>query len=255
MITSRLRNLFFYTLGLLFLSIAALVLLPTIATAQTEPTPLPIKILTFTQPPPTAVITTPSRTPTASGSTVVQVRDKTVPGNVRASPSLDAEIIGKIKPGNYYQVLSKFGKWIEILYGQPSPDTKGWVFEDIVIISGPGSIPTAVSSEVPTANVSTASAKTTAEYLTATPGAPGTATALQLSATGVVVRNASGSTIEPTSNGPKPTFTYPPPYVEATLAPRSGFVTNQAGLPPIIPIIGLAAVGLFGLLISGLRRL
>lgn len=248
-------RLLFVICGLL-LVFSALWIAPHIAIAQTDATPLPINIPTRTQPPPTALIFTPSRTPTDSGSSVVKVRDQTVPGNVRASPSTDAEIIGKIHVGETYPILSKYGKWYEILYGKPDPGTKGWVFEDIVIVeSSGGSIPTSAASDVPTANVSTAAAKNLAESITATPGAPGSATALQLSATGVVVRNPDGPTLEPVSSGPKPTFTYPPPLAEATLAPRSGFVTNQAGLPPIVPIIGLAAVGLFGLLISGLRRL
>ena len=87
-----------------------------------------------------------------------------------------------------------------------------------------------------------------------TPGGIESATALQLSATGVIAVNANGTAIAPTSGQPLPTFTFPPPLIEATLSPRINAVSAQGSIPPIVPIIGLSAVGLLGLLISGLRR-
>jgi hypothetical protein len=74
---------------------------------------------------------------------------------------------------------------------------------------------------------------------------------MQASATGVFTRAADDAGRQP--GVPLPTFTYPPPFVEATLPSRSAAV-SRGGLPPIVPIIGLATLGLAGLFISSLRR-
>ncbi len=185
---------------------------------------------------------------------MVEAKDKTVGANIRQSPDPNSEKLGTIFPGHFYPIIGKYGNWYQILYGVPNPDSTGWVYGEIVNVTGPANaIPTA--PDVPTANLSTAAAKNTAAYLTQTPGAPGTATALQLSATGVIVNDPNSSgTAQATSSGPLPTFTFPPPLVEATLAPHTSTKPNQGGLPPIVPIVGLLVVGLLGLLISGLRR-
>ncbi len=248
------RKNIFYWLAALSLSLSAVmgVLLPLLRThAQSNPTPLPINIPTRTPVSPTAIALSPTRTPTNVGAAVIEVKDKTTPGNVRQSPDTASAIIGQIKPGEFYPIISRSNRWIQIKFGKPDPDTTGWVYEEIVTITGAvNSIPTPLS--VPSANVDAANVQSTAVAITQTPGAIGTATALQRSATGVVAQGTP--TLEPTSSGPKPTYTYPPTLVEATLAPRVSPALS-GGMPPIVPIIGLAVIGLLGLLISGLRRL
>jgi hypothetical protein len=192
---------------------------------------------------------TPSRTPTQDFS-LIRV-EAPVQGNVRSAPSLDAQILGVIKPGQFFAVTGRYAKWLRIQY-QQAPNGIGWVYEDVVKMTGgdPASIPLIDAGAVPSPNVQTAGAQQTANYLTATPGAPETATVMQASATGVFTRAADDAR-QP--GVPLPTFTYPPPFVEATLPSRSAAV-SRSGLPPVVPIIGLAILGMAGLFISSLRR-
>lgn len=214
-------------------------------------TPLPLIVVTRT---PTEVLfpsMTPSRTPT-SDTTLIRIEAK-VEANVRSAPSLDAEILVRIVPGQFFAVTGRYARWLQIRYDR-SPTGVAWVFEDVVTISGgdPALIPEIGLEAVPSPNVETAAAQQTADFLTATPGAPGTATAMQASATGVFVRPTDPGAPQ----GPAeilPTFTYPPPFVEATLPARAA-TASRGGLPPIAPIMGLAALGLAGLFISSLRR-
>jgi hypothetical protein len=226
--------------------------------AAAQATPLPIVIPTLTPTVLVQITITPSRTPTSGGPGQgrVEAKDKTTGANLRASPDISAEKLGTILPGQFYAIVGRSNKWIQIEYDK-SPNGRAWVYEDIVNITGidPAAIPTVGLDAIPSPNVATAAAKETANYLTATPGAPETATALQASATGVFTRVAADVTEGPQRVGTLPTFTFPPPLVEATLPPRASTTTNQAGVPPIVPIMVLAGVGLFGLLIAGLRRL
>ncbi len=235
--------------------------LPRAALAQTGATPVPINLSSATPTPPPVHSPTPSRTPTNTGSAVAEALDKTIGANIRQSPDANSAKLGNIPTGKFYAILGKHTVltlekpiiWYLILYGLPNPDSTGWVYSEVVKVSGPvASIPEI--KEIATINPAAVAAQSTSDSLTRTPGAPGSATALRLSATGVITANPNG-TIEPTNGGPLPTFTYPPPIVEATLAPRLNTNTKaQGGVPPIIPILGLSVVGLLGLLISGLRR-
>ncbi len=239
--------------------ITAFMLLPGLALFAQEATPVPISLPTATPintiPPPASL--TPTRnvpiliaTATLQGITVTV---RFPPGNVRQAPSLESEKIGTIEKDEFYQVISRSGKWLQILYNKNGQET-GWVFEDIVVIQGNATIiPT--NGNAPTANVPTVQAGQTGtaqiNSIVATPGGFASATSARASATGPFARTA---TIEPTLGGPRPTFTYPPVFIEATLAPRNAGLI-QTGMPPVVPIIALAALGLFGLLISSLRRL
>ncbi len=260
------QSLLTVAFGLLAVSVLSLAGLPRAVTVQGQAaapslavTPLPIVIPTLT---PTVVkLVTPTLTPTptgpAPGQGRAEAKDKSVGANVRAAPDLNSEILGKIFPGQFFAVMRRYNKWLQILYDK-SPSGVGWVYEDIVNVTGvsPAGIPTLDPSNIPTSNVATAAAQATANYLTATPGAPQTATALQASATGVFTRVAPGddSTGAALSGEPLPTFTFAPTLIEATLSPRPA-AASQGGLPPAIPIIILGGLGLLGLLISGLRRL
>jgi hypothetical protein len=251
----RTLTVVFGTLAVSFLALAGL---PQAGAQAPAATPLPIVIPTLTPTTVKLVTATPTLTPTgpAPGQGRAEAIDKTVGANIRASPDINSEILGKIFPGQFFAIVRRYNKWLQILYDK-SPTGLGWVYEDIVNITGidPAAIPTVDSAGVPTSNVATAAAQQTANYLTATPGAPETATALQASATGVFTRVASGPTDIPTPGERLPTFTFPPTLVEATLSARPAAAADQSGLPPAIPIIVLAGLGLFGLLISALRRL
>ena len=221
-----------------------------------QPTPLPISIPTLTpSSTPRTVIKPPTSTPTADVGWVVEARTQEGGANVRQSPSTDALIYKKVFPGQFFAVISRSDKWIQIQF--PESDTGyAWVFEDVVKITGPRNpalIPTSKADALNTINPTVAGMTITAQYLTQTPGAPESATALQASATGVFGPSDSSPTAA--SGVILPTFTDPPPLVEATLPVRTAAVANQTGMPPIVPIIGLLVIGLVGLLISGLRRL
>jgi hypothetical protein len=223
------------------------------AAAQAQPTPLTIIIPTLT---PTVLIeqtATPTRTPTRGGS-LIRVQAK-IEANIRTAPDLNAQILKKIRPGIFYAVVGKRGKWLQIQFSE-SPTGLAWVFDEVVEITGGdlSTIPELGVDAVPSPNVATNAAQETAAFITGTPGAPGTATAMQAAATGVRTLAANNSQ-NSAPGAPLPTFTPPPPFVEATLPARATTITTTTGtLPPIAPIMGLAVLGVAGLFISALRR-
>ncbi len=251
------------------LIVAAAILLPLVgsigldsqqAAAQNPTaTAVPIIIPTLTATPEPQVSLTPSHTPTQAlaGLARVEAISKDTGANLRSAPSTDAEKLGTIYPGQFYGVIGRYEKWLEIQYDK-SPTGLAWVYQDIVNVTGldPNAIPTIAPNIVPSPNVATGAAQQTLVAITLTPGGLDTATAVEASATGVFTRVADqGATDEPTLSGPLPTFTYPAGYVEATLPPRNSLATSQTGIPPIVPIIALGGIGLFGLFISALRRM
>ncbi len=255
--------MFVLTFGVVGLSIAVIAGLQEVAAQGTVPTPLPINIPTRTATPAPQITATPSRTPLPGGNVAgegrVEAKDKTTGANIRSSPSTDAEKLGTIFPGQFYAIIGRSSQWLKIQFDK-APSGVAWVYEGVVNITGisPSAIPTIDPSGVPTANLGTSAAKQTAAHLTQTPGAPGTATALQGSATGIFTRvanNLSGGTPGAAQIEVRPTFTFPPPMVEATLPGRAASPTSQGGVPPVVPIMVLAGVGVLGLLISALRRL
>ena len=236
-------------------------------TIRAQPAPTAVPLLLPTQvltPTPGAPISAPTVITTpASGQVVIEALDATTGANVRGSPDTTstANIIGNIRVGDFYQVVGQFtnnfGKWYEILYLFPGGQTiPAWVYSGVIRSpSDPAAlkaIPIVNPKDVPTPNAALI-AQSTAAFLTGTPGAPGSATAHQGSATGISTIDANRA-ITLTTGGILPTFTYPPPLVEATLAPRVTLSTSPGSLPPIVPIIGLLVVGLLGLVIGGLRR-
>ncbi len=220
--------------------------------AQDAPTAVPLFIPTVTPPLEVVETVTPTRTPTVNmGLIRVEAR---LEANIRTAPSLDAQILTKALPGQFYAARGRYGEWIQIQF-ERAPKGLAWVYREVVNLSGGDfeSLPPVELDAVPTPNLQTAAAQQTAEFLTATPGAPQTATALQAQATGVFTLAAAAPEVLPLG-APLPTFTYPPPYAEATLPARTTSVINGGGIPPIMPILALGALGLGGLLISGLRR-
>jgi hypothetical protein len=169
---------------------------------------------------PTVSIPTVTSSPFGPMVTVNQDQEQI---NVRAGPSQDYPKVGILQQGERVPALGRSvgGDWVEIAY----PVVDGgvaWVYAYLVTISG-GELPVIVPPPTPTPQV--------------TPTIDPT-----LAAQFIIV-------VGPTR---LPTFTQPPPLSIPTYAAATGSNT-QAGLPIGFIIIGLAALGLFGLVISVFR--
>lgn len=217
---------------------------------------------------------TPTRTPTPPGP--VQLEAVQI-ANVRANPDLEAALVGEIRPGEFYNVIRRYYRWIEFQY-DPAPTRRGWVFDELVrIIGDESSVPSVTSLDEQVEGMPDVDATSTALAITATPGGLLTATAQARAQTtqepgqiGFVTPESGNNlipmTAEPLSGAPLPTFTYPPGIlpmaptaataeVEAAptdVAPRPA--SSGTVIPPILPIVALAGLGMLGLLVSAFRR-
>jgi hypothetical protein len=224
---------------------------------QFTATPAPVSLPTISPTPAEVITSTPTRTPTPPGPALAEALEGAT--NVRASPNIEGDLLGQIYPGDLYPVQGRSeggvegARWLRIEYPN-SPTGLAWVFEQVVKLSGNvDQIPDIPVSTEPTIDANQVGATQTVEGLALTPGALATATADAI----IFGAAISGSPLPPVETaGPLPTFTYP-----ATIAgPATPGATStrgsetQEGLPPIIPIVALAAVGSFGLLVSLLRR-
>lgn len=226
------------------------------AVAQTNPTPYIATIPARTATPEPVITLTPTRTETPFVSKIrVEAGDPEVGANVRAGPSTEQNKIGNIKPGTFYEAVGRYGKWIQIRW-IASPTGLAWVFGDIVRLTGGDfeALPEINPDALPTIAIGTAQIQQTLAYITATPGALQTATAAQAIAPGVF-QPAGNAGAASAGSASLPTFTVPPPLIEATLPTRNSTPISQGDMPPIVPIVSLAVIGLAGLVISGLRRL
>lgn len=143
--------------------------------------------------------------------------------NVRSGPSQDYPIVGVLEQGEKVPALGRSvgGDWVEIAY----PVVDGgvaWVYAYLVTISG-GELPIIVPPPTPTPQVTPTIDPTLAAQL--------------------IVE------IGPTR---LPTFTQPPP-IEMPTYTQAPAISVAGGLPMGFIIIGLAVVGLFGMLISVFR--
>jgi hypothetical protein len=143
--------------------------------------------------------------------------------NVRAGPSQDYPIVGVLEQGEKVPALGRSvgGDWVEIAY----PVVDGgvaWVYAYLVTISG-GELTIIVPPPTPTPRVTPTIDPTLAAQL--------------------IVE------IGPTR---LPTFTQPPP-LEIPAYTQAPEINVAGGLPMGFIIIGLAVVGLFGLIISVFR--
>jgi SH3-like domain-containing protein len=169
---------------------------------------------------PTVAIPTVTSSPSGPMVTVNQDQEQI---NVRSGPSQDYPIVGVLEQGEKVPALGRSvgGDWVEIVY----PVVDGgvaWVYAYLVSISG-GELPVIVPPPTPTPRVTPTIDPTLAAQL--------------------IIE------IGPTR---LPTFTQPaaleiPTYTQAPAISVAG------GLPLGFIIIGLAVVGLFGLLISVFR--
>ena len=143
--------------------------------------------------------------------------------NVRGGPSQDYPIVGVLQQGERVPAIGRSvgGDWVQIAY----PVVDGgvaWVYTYLVTISG-GELPVIVPPPTPTPRVTPTIDPTLAAQF--------------------IVTSA------PTR---LPTFTPPPPLTVPTFPASSGSQV-LSGVPMGLVIIGMAAVGLFGTLISFLR--
>ncbi len=238
--------------------LGALMLIPASALQETSPTPGQLQFPNESPSPAlddSIIEQTATRTPTPPGPAFAEPIDE---ANVRSGPGIDFTRLGTIYNGSKYVVIGvhRDYPWYEIEFPD-SPSGIAWVYKDLVTLSGNlQNVPIIEGPEAPTQDPAALAAQETLAVLTQTPGALGTVTALAaLLPTGVFEAGGAGGT--PATR--PPTFT-PPPLAPtqppAAFSPGSSQGEASAGgLPPAIPIIGLAALGVLGLVISAARRL
>jgi uncharacterized protein YraI len=145
--------------------------------------------------------------------------------NVRLGPSLDYEKVGVLIAGQEAPALGRSpgGDWIQIFYAGVQGNV-AWVYAPNVILeAGQRLLPIIEPPPTPTPRVTTTIDPTFAAQFNI-----GTLEATRL-----------------------PTFTPADPVVMPTVA--SSDAANGGGFPPILAILGLLVLGLFGTVISFLR--
>jgi len=234
------------------------------AHAQELITSTPVRIQIPDQAAPAVeIISSPTitRTPTPA-AVMVSAKEGAGEVNVRAEPDVESDRLGSIRAGEFYPVLGRYFRWIQFQY-DTSPTGRGWVFDELVDITGDAStIPDLSQQALPTHDPAIAAATQTQEAVTQTPGGILTITAETriLPVPGV---DSSLMVTSETSVQVLPTFTYPPDIV--AIAPTEATEINTTSpeappfevpnnVPPILPILALGAGGLLGLVVSSLRR-
>jgi hypothetical protein len=203
---------------------------------------------------------TPVPTSTDDPTVMLEVKPDLETADVRGMPEPEGERLDPIKTGAHYPVTGRYYKWIQFRYDK-SLSGFGWVFEDLVDITGSNTIPDLDPYSTPTITPIGGNIEETRAAVTLTPGGVETVDA-QARLISIPTLAVTG-TIE--NVGPLPTFTMP-----AELAPRdapaavedSGANTFEETLvraatgqiPPIVPILVLAGLGLFGMIVSMWRR-
>jgi hypothetical protein len=151
-----------------------------------------------------------------------------VPGdfvNVRSGPGTSPyEQIGVLLQGQTAPALGRSvgGDWIQIQY-PGVPGNVGWVYANLVLLQGQGFLPIVEPPPTPTPQITATIDPTLAAQFNL----------LDVTPTRL------------------PTFTPAAPVVQATLAAPSS--SSRAGFPPVIAIMGLLVIGLFGTVVSFLR--
>lgn len=227
-----------------------------VALAQAEtPTSVQLTFPAPTQPPEALASASPTRTATVVANNFIEARANDT--NVRAGPDINDERVGLIYPGTQYRVIARRFEWYQIEFLE-SPTGSAWVHNSVVDLTGNAAdIPEIDLEQIPTIDPAFIAAQETARFVRETPGALATLTAaVEITPTGVFTTSPDElSTLDPSAI--PPTFTEPPytntPIVIPHGAPAP--VEGSGGLPPIVPILALAALGLMGLLVGLLRRL
>lgn len=236
-----------------------------------SPTPFRATIPTGAPPATAGVVVTPRPTATATEEGPPQLEAKEEAGsvNVRADADPESEILGRIRFGERYTVTGRYYRWLQIRF-EPSPTRIAYVFEDLVTIIGDeAKIPDL--TVLPTADDPAIQATGTWEALLQTPGAEQTMTAESRVIAGEdapagAVDVASDPGDEGGVSGVLPTFTYPPniiaqapsevPVEMMSPTPDAQLIrfSVSEGVPPLLPILLLAGLGVCVLAISALLR-
>ena len=229
-----------------------------LAGAQVRPTSTPISASLVTPTPQDlqlAPTLTPLPTATPPGPAVLQARESAGNVNVRQAPDTNSALLGTISFGDWHPLLRRYYLWYELRY-DPSPSGRAWVFSELVELDGELSevieitdfadiADTGQDLAAPDDGGGTVDDAGDARVLILSPGAD---------------EQVARETGQPAT--PLPTFTYAPdqPAFAPTLAASvdGGDGSGRVALPltevpPIVPILALAALGAVGWLISWLR--
>ncbi|HEY71571.1 MAG TPA: SH3 domain-containing protein [Anaerolineae bacterium] len=145
--------------------------------------------------------------------------------NVRLGPSVEYDKIGVLTAGQWAPAVGRSagGEWIQIIY-PGAPDNLAWVYTILVRVEPPSaSLPIVEPPPMPTPRITaTIDPTLAAQFIDLAP---------------VTTR--------------LPTYTPAAPLIQATLATED--VSQSGGFPPMLAILGLFVVGLFGTTISILR--
>lgn len=238
--------------------VALMLLMGSAVTAQVPtPTPAVINLSAIAPAPPEveSALDTPTRTPTPPTLAILEAREI---ANVRAEPSTEAAQLGTIRAGEFYNVIGRYVRWLQFEY-PASPNGRGWVYDELVTITGDDStIPEIDLAAQPTSDPLLDAFTQTQAIVTLTPG--GVLTSTVIARSGIIATAAN----ETATRQFLPTFTYPPEMV--AIAPTAGqietaepqgvveILSENADVPPLVPILVLGGVGLVGLALSALRR-
>jgi uncharacterized protein YraI len=246
-----------------FLGIAAIGLLAGLTLAgavmaQEGPTATPAQINLSTAVPATAAPqanATATWTPQPAAQVFLEALDE---ANVRAQADTSASRLGSIRAGELYVVTARYFEWFQFEY-PPSPNGLGWVFGQLVNVTGDVStVPVLELDQQATIDPRAVEMTTTMQAITQTPGG-------LLTATAAFQQLQQNQPLEGAAPQTLPTFTYPPdisggpptagptPTPELTAINVSDASGGSAGLPPIVPIAALLGLGVLGLLVGGLR--
>lgn len=262
-----LKTLYPVRIAVLLAPIPILLVGATFAAAQGQvPTPAIVDLapLAATEVQQQEALPTSTPMPTLASLVRLEANDATVGANVRAQPSTDASQFGTIRHGESYTVIGRYVSWIQFQY-PPSPTGWGWVYGELVTVTGDlQSVPEVNDpfSSASTGQSAPTGGEATLALLVQTPGSVLTATVQSPDVPGTDGTGASGGASLPIL----PTFTYPPGLI--ALAPTQAVGGVQASgtdtpegnqpattsTPPIVPILVLGGIGLFGLAIGSLRR-
>jgi hypothetical protein len=145
--------------------------------------------------------------------------------NVRICPSTACDLVGVLIAGQEAPAIGRSpgGDWIEIIY-PGVPGNVAWVYShNVVLPLGQSLLPIVEPPPTPTPNITPTIDPTLAAQFNL------------------------GSVI----STPLPTFTAVAPVIQPTFEPVRS--VNETGFPPILAILALTILGLFGMVISVLR--
>ena len=194
---------------------------------------------------------TPSRTPSIA-PVMAEVIEQ---ANLRALPSIDADIVATLDGGTTLPVVGQWlgYDWLLVTWAE-APGGQAWIHISVVnIIGDRTTVPAVTPPPQSTIEPTQAALNATATVILQTPGGPETATAAAYSAPSGVYTVTPGN---PALGGALPTFTPPEPYVQPeTLPPPDGSTQSRRGPAPAILIIALGAMGILTLVVGLLRRI